>query len=40
MLSNNRIQSGFTLIEVVIVIVLTGILGVVATSFFTPLQGY
>jgi MSHA biogenesis protein MshO len=38
--SNNRIQSGFTLIEAVMVIVITGILGVVATSFITPLQGY
>lgn len=40
MLLNNRIQSGFTLIEAVMVIVLTGILGVLATSFITPLQGY
>lgn len=40
MLLNNRIQSGFTLIEAVMVIVLTGILGVLATSFVAPLQGY
>jgi MSHA biogenesis protein MshO len=38
--SNNRIQSGFTLIEAVMVIVITGVLGAVVTSFITPLQGY
>jgi MSHA biogenesis protein MshO len=40
MIRTAKYMVGFTLIEVVIVIVLTGILGVVATSFFTPLQGY
>jgi MSHA biogenesis protein MshO len=40
MRSFNHAQSGFTLIEAVMVIVLTGILGVLATSFITPLQGY
>lgn len=36
----NRSQSGFTLIEAVMVIVITGILGALASSFVTPLQGY
>jgi MSHA biogenesis protein MshO len=40
MIRTAKYMVGFTLIEVVIVIVLTGILSVVATSFITPLQGY
>jgi MSHA biogenesis protein MshO len=33
-------QFGFTLIEVIMVIVITGILGALVTSFVAPLQGY
>ncbi|EGW20089.1 prepilin-type N-terminal cleavage/methylation domain-containing protein [Methylobacter tundripaludum] len=40
MLSCNRSQSGFTLIEAVMVIVITGILAVLASSFAAPLNGY
>jgi len=40
MLSCNRSQSGFTLIEAVMVIVITGILAVLASSFAAPLKGY
>jgi MSHA biogenesis protein MshO len=39
-LSCNRTQSGFTLIEAVIVMVITGILAGLASSFAIPLQGY
>ncbi|MGZ4977675.1 MAG: PulJ/GspJ family protein [Methylobacter sp.] len=35
-----RAQSGFTLIEAIMVMVITGILAVLATSFAAPLQGY
>ena len=37
---HNRNQFGFTLIEVVIVMVITGILAVLVVSFFTPVKGY
>ncbi len=40
MLSCNRSQSGFTLVEAVMVIVITGILAVLASSFAAPLKGY
>lgn len=40
MLSRNRTQSGFTLIEAVMVIVITGIIGVLAAGFVRPLEGY
>lgn len=40
MLSRNRSQSGFTLIEAIIVMVITGILAGLAASFAEPLQGY
>lgn len=40
MLSRNRSQSGFTLIEAVMVIVITGIIGVLAAGFVRPLEGY
>ncbi|MDD4904697.1 MAG: type II secretion system protein [Methylobacter tundripaludum] len=40
MLSCNRSQSGFTLIEAVMVIVIAGILAVLASSFAAPLKGY
>jgi MSHA biogenesis protein MshO len=36
----NPTQSGFTLIEAVMVIVITGILAVLASSFTAPLRGY
>ncbi|HEY8036268.1 MAG TPA: prepilin-type N-terminal cleavage/methylation domain-containing protein [Methylobacter sp.] len=39
-LFRNATQSGFTLIEAVMVIVITGILAVLATSFTAPLRGY
>lgn len=35
-----RTQSGFTLIEVIIVIVITGLLGALVASFAAPLKGY
>jgi len=38
--SHNRPQSGFTLIEVIMVMVITGILAVLVVSFAAPVRGY
>jgi MSHA biogenesis protein MshO len=40
MTSSKHKQSGFTLIEAIMVIVITGILGALASSIASPLRGY